>query len=121
MEGCPIHTLFGSFQETAMIDLDDLPETIDECEDASRNLWARPDVRNAIRKAAAMSGMDDTEFIVNVAYQAAMSVIERHEVIHLQPTDHEAFFSALDDEPAPPTEAMLAALRLHRRLVVASD
>lgn len=95
----------------------DTTKMIDERNEARMNFRTKPRIKSAIQKAAALTGVDDSTFTMNAAYQAALATIEAHERTLLQPVDHEAFFAALDAPPAP-TEALRRAFRRHRETVV---
>ena len=73
-------------------------------------------IKQTIQQAAALSGMDDSTFTINAAYQAALATINSHERTALAPVDHAAFFAALDNPPEP-TPALLEAARSHRKRV----
>ena len=87
--------------------------TIEERNEARMNFRTKPRIKRAIQEAAALSGVDDSIFTMNAAYQAALATIAAHERTRLEPVDHAAFFAALDAPPAP-TEALRAAFRRHR-------
>lgn len=95
----------------------DSTRQIDERNEARMNFRTKPRIKSAIQQAAALSGVDDSVFTMNAAYQAALATIAAHERTVLQPVDHEAFFAALDAPPAP-TEALKAAFRRHRETIV---
>jgi uncharacterized protein (DUF1778 family) len=80
------------------------------------NFRTKPHIKRAIQKAAALSGLDDSAFVTNVAYQAALETIERHERLALSAADAEAFFAALDN-PRPPTEALRSLMERHHSAV----
>jgi uncharacterized protein (DUF1778 family) len=82
----------------------DETKLIDERSDARMNFRTKPRIKAVIQKAAALSGVDDSVFTMNAAYQAAMATIAAHEHTLLQPVDHEVFFAALDAPPAPTDE-----------------
>jgi uncharacterized protein (DUF1778 family) len=94
-------------------------DAIDERNEARMNFRTKPRIKSAIQKAAALSGVDDSVFTMNAAYQAAMATISAHELTLLQPVDRETFFAALD-APSAPTEALRAAFRQHRRTVLST-
>lgn len=94
----------------------DVTNTIEERNDARMNFRTKPRIKRAIQQAAALTGVDDSVFTMNAAYQAAMATIAAHEHTTLQAVDHKAFFGALDAPPAP-TEALSAAFRRHRKTV----
>ena len=89
----------------------------DERNDARMHFRTRPRIKQAIRRAASLSGMDDSSFVINAAYQAALETIATHERTVLSTEDHAAFFAALDDPPKP-TEALREAARRSRARTV---
>ncbi len=99
-----------------MFSFHDSTRQIDERNEARMNFRTKPRIKSAIQQAAALSGVDDSVFTMNAAYQAALATIAAHESTVLQPVDHAAFFAALDTAPAP-TEALKAAFLRHRKTV----
>jgi uncharacterized protein (DUF1778 family) len=85
--------------------------------EARMNFRTKARVKEAIQKAAALSGVDDTTFTMSAAYREAMNVIEAHERTLLTAADHNAFFAALDTPPAP-TGALRKAFERHGKIVV---
>lgn len=81
------------------------------------NFRTKPRIKEAIQRAAALSGLDDSAFTLNAAYQAAQVVICAHDSTELQSVDHAAFFTALE-QPREVTPALKAALERHGRTVV---
>jgi len=77
---------------------------------------AKPHIKRAIQRAAALSGVDDSVFTMTAAYDAALDTIARHERMVLQPEDCEVFFAALDNPPKPNAK-LRAAFERHDRLV----
>lgn len=100
-----------------MLGFDDETKEIDEPSSARMNFRTKPRIKQAIRRAAALAGVDDSVFTMNAAYKAAMETIEAHERTQLAPVDHGAFFKALDSPPEP-TKALRAAFAQHKRRVV---
>jgi uncharacterized protein (DUF1778 family) len=100
-----------------MLGFHDTTRAIDERNEARMNFRTKPRIKTAIQQAAALSGVDDSVFTMNAAYQAALTTIAAHERTVLSPVDHEAFFAALD-APAAPTDALSAAFRRHSDTVV---
>ena len=80
------------------------------------NFRTKPRIKAAIQRAAALTGLDDSAFTMQAAYQAARAVISSHELTELQEIDHAAFFAALD-QPAPATPAVKAAFQRHQSTV----
>ena len=90
-------------------------QVTDERNSERMNFRTKPGIKRAIQRAAALSGMDDSTFTMNAAYQAAVATIDSHERTRLHPEDVAAFFDALDNPP-PPTAELLAAAARHREL-----
>jgi uncharacterized protein (DUF1778 family) len=95
-----------------MLSFYDATRAIDERNEARMNFRTKPHIKATIQQAAALSGVDDSVFTMNAAYQAALATIAAHERTVLQPVDHEVFFTALD-APAAPTDALRAAIHRH--------
>lgn len=96
-----------------MRSFEDAAAAIDEPNDARMNFRTKTRIKNAIHRAAVLSGVDDSAFTINAAYRAALETIAAHERTHLSPDDHAAFFAALDAPPEP-TEALKDALARYR-------
>jgi uncharacterized protein (DUF1778 family) len=92
---------------------------IDEPSSERMNFRVKPRIKRAIQRAAALSGVDDSVFTMNAAYQSALETIAAHEHTTLQPVDHAAFFAALDHPPAP-NEKLAAAFKRHRKTVTST-
>ena len=95
---------------------EDHVSALDERSTERMNFRTKPHVKQTIQRAAALAGMDDSQFTMNAAYQSARETIEAHERTVLAPIDHAAFFAAMDEPPAP-TDALRAAFARHRRTV----
>ncbi|WP_026289281.1 DUF1778 domain-containing protein [Thioalkalivibrio sp. ALMg11] len=93
------------------------PNEGDERNDARMHFRTRPRIKQAIHRAASLAGMDDSSFVINAAYHAALATIATHERTVLSAEDHAAFFAALD-EPPEPTEALREAARRSRARTV---
>ncbi|WP_019832390.1 type II toxin-antitoxin system TacA family antitoxin [Sphingomonas sp. PR090111-T3T-6A] len=89
---------------------------IDERSTERMSFRTKRRIKETIQKAAALSGVDDSSFTMNAAYKAAMETIAAHEHTMLAPIDHQAFFAALDREPAP-TERLRAAFARHKQTI----
>jgi uncharacterized protein (DUF1778 family) len=100
-----------------MLAFKDITVEIDEPNDARMGFRTKPRIKTAIQRAAALSGVDDSAFTINAAYQSAMTTIAAHERTLLQPIDHAAFFAALDNPPEP-AESLKAAFKRHIETVV---
>lgn len=91
-----------------MLGFHDQLSEIDERSTERMNFRTKPRIKEAIQRAAALSGVDDSVFTMNAAYKSALETIAAHERTALQPVDHAAFFAALDAPPEP-TERLRAA------------
>lgn len=96
---------------------EDTTGSIDERNEVRMNFRTKPRIKSTIQQAAALSGVDDSVFTMNAAYQAALETIAAHERTVLQPVDHAAFFAALDTPPAP-SETLRTAFRRYDETVV---
>lgn len=85
---------------------------IDEPSSERMSFRTKPAIKEAIRRAAALSGVDATAFTMNAAYRAAIEAISGRERTMLEPSDHETFFAAFD-RPAEPGEKLRAAFARH--------
>lgn len=95
----------------------DQTQAIDERNEVRMHFRTKPRIKSAIQTAAALSGLDDSVFTMNAAYQAAQATIAAHERTLLQPLDHTAFFAALEQAP-PASAALQAAFERHRNTVL---
>lgn len=89
----------------------------DDRNSARINLRTRPHIKQLIRRAAELSGVDDTAFIVQAAYDSALRTIERHERIVLRGEDAAAVLDAID-KPPEPTEALKRAFERYSANVI---
>lgn len=81
------------------------------------NFRTKPHIKQAIRQAAALSGVDDSVFTMSAAYASALETIAAHERTLLQPVDHAALFAALDTPPAP-SPALREAYARHQARII---
>lgn len=100
-----------------MLAFKDETTLIDERNTERMNFRTKPRIKKTIQQAAALSGVDDSVFVMNAAYQSAMQTIAAHERTVLQPVDHAVFFAALDDPPEA-TDRLKAAFERHRTTIV---
>ena len=98
-----------------MVSRHDIGAIDERCTDRM-SFRTKPRIKETIRKAAALSGLDVSAFTMNAAYRAAVATIAADEHTLLQPIDHEAFFRALDREPAP-TGKLRAAFARHKKTI----
>lgn len=90
---------------------------VDERNGEPMNFRIKPRIEKIIQQAAALSGVDDTTFTMNAAYQAAIETIAAHERTLLQPVDHAAFFAALA-KPLEATDRLKVAFERHQKTIV---
>ena len=95
-----------------MLGFRDQVNDVDERSSERMNFRTKPRIKEAIQRAAALAGVDDSVFTMNAAYQSALETIAAHERTVLQPVDHAAFFAALDTPPVP-TVKLRAAFARH--------
>lgn len=91
----------------------------DERSSERMNFRTKPRIKRVIQQAAALTGVDDSTFTLNAAYRAALDTIAAHERTVLSPADHAAFFTALDQPPAP-TPRLVAAAKRHGRSILSA-
>lgn len=84
------------------------------------NFRTKPHIKQMIQRAAALSGVDDSVFTMNAAYQTALATIAAHERTVLLPVDHATFFDALDT-PQQPTRSCAIRLTTIGRTFCRSD
>ena len=99
-----------------MLSFQDTVNTVDERSSERMNFRTKPRIKQAIQRAAALTGVDDSVFTINAAYRSAMETIAALERTVVQPVDHQALFAALDDAPAP-TERLRTAFARHRETI----
>jgi len=92
------------------------PEAVDERSIARMNFRTKPHIKQAIQRAAAWSGIDDSAFVINAAYKAALETIESHERMVVSQRDFNRILDAIEN-PAPPSEKLRNAFARHRETV----
>ena len=93
-----------------------VPSTAREAEQKASermNFRTKPHIKQAIQRAAALSGVDDSVFTMSAAYASALATIAAHERTMLEPIDHATVFAALD-QPAAPSARLRDAIARHR-------
>lgn len=100
-----------------MLEFDDETAAVDGKRSERMNFRTKPHVKESIRRAAALAGVDESAFAMSAAYREALETIALHERTQLEASDHAAFFTALDN-PGEPTDALRAALQRHQRTVI---
>ncbi|KND16661.1 hypothetical protein ADZ37_21665 [Pannonibacter phragmitetus] len=96
---------------------DDTTKDIDGRASERMNFRTKPHIKQAIQRAAALSGVDDSVFTMSAAYQSALATIAAHERTMLEPVDHAAFFEALD-MPQQPSAKLKDAFARHKSRVL---
>lgn len=102
-----------------MLPFEDEAGKVEERSSERMNFRIKPRIKAAIQRAAALAGVDDSVFTMNAAYKSAVETIAAHERTTLQPVDHAAFFSALDNPPEP-TDKLRAAFDRHKATVTST-
>jgi uncharacterized protein (DUF1778 family) len=102
-----------------MLGFHDRTALVEERSTERMNFRTKPRIKEAIQRAAALSGVDDSVFTMNAAYKSAMETIAAHERTVLQTVDHDAFFTALDNPPAP-SEKLRAAFIRHQETIASN-
>jgi uncharacterized protein (DUF1778 family) len=74
--------------------------------DARMELKTTGDTKDLLAKAAAMSGVDMSAFVLGAAVDKARNVISEHSVIALSLEGQRRFAELLANPPKGPTEAM---------------
>lgn len=103
-----------------MIQMYDYAETLHERKSQRKELRLKPTVENAIRRAAASLGMDESTFISSAAYKVAQEV-EASQFVTVLPEEQFKAFAAAVDAPAKENEALTALLIQSQSLLADSD
>ena len=101
-----------------MLVFHDETQNINERNTERMHFRTKPRIKRTIQQAAALSGVDDSVFTMNAAYQSALQTIAAHERTVLQPVDHAAFFAVLDNPPVA-NERLKAAFERHGKTIIA--
>ncbi len=99
-----------------MLNFRDLAGAIDEPKTARMEQRTKPHVKEQIRQAAALLGVDETTFVTSAALERARLTIADHGRTVLSADDRDAILAALDATPEP-TDALREAVVLHRQRV----
>ena len=87
-------------------------DAIDEPKTTRMEQRTKPHVKDKIRHAAALLGVDETTFVTAAALERAQATIAEHERTVLSADDRDAILAALD-APVEPTDALRRAMALH--------
>ena len=100
---------------------EDTTAAVDEPKSARLEARTQPSVKDAIHRAATLSGVDVSSFVVSAAYKAAQTTLESHGITRIvSAADRQAFFDALTDPPKP-TQRLANAFELRRKLIANAD
>ncbi len=83
-------------------------------------LRMRPEVKNMLNRAAALSGLSATAIATRAIEAAAREEIERHETMRLNAQESRRFAEVLFDPPRP-NAALQRARDSHRELIAPSE
>ena len=96
---------------------EDATVPVNEPKSARIGACTQPSVKKTINRAATLTGVDVSSFVMNAAYNAAQSTIEALGITVIESeADREAFFNALDNPPKP-TEFLREAFIHHKTLI----
>ena len=93
-----------------------MPSTNSQSQERSERLEARitQAQKTLFKKAAELQGRTLSDFIVQAASEAAIRVVQEHQVITLTAQEQEVFVEALLYPPAPGPRLRSAARRYHK-------
>lgn len=87
-------------------------DAIDEPKTTRMEQRTKPHVKDQIRRAAALLGVDETTFVTAAALERAQATIAEHERTVLSADDRDAILAALS-APGEPTDALRHAMALY--------
>lgn len=100
---------------------EDTTAAVDEPKSARLEARTQPSVKDTINRAATLTGVDVSSFVVSAAYRAAQSTIEAHKLTVIESeADRKAFFDALDNPPKP-AKRLVEAFALRKKLIANAD
>lgn len=100
-----------------MFAFEDSTASLDEPKSARLEARTQPSVKDLIGRAAALSGVEVSAFVISAAYKAALETIEAHKLTVLESeADKAAFFAALENPP-PPSKRLSEAFSLREKLI----
>ena len=74
------------------------------------------DIKKHLMRAATISGVTLGDFVIANAVQAAVNVIQSHQLLELSGRDYEMLMEALDNAPKP-NSALLGAARDYKQAI----
>jgi len=83
-------------------------------ESARLSCRIRPDIKQRAEAAAQLLGQSMTDFTEAALSEKAQAVFAQHERIVLSERDFEAFVAAIQGEPEPPSQKLLAAVAQYK-------
>lgn len=95
---------------------DDAAGAMNERSTVRMNFRTKPHIKQAIQQAAAWCGVDDSVFVMNAAYKAALETIQTHERTILSRKDYESILNAFEN-PGPPSDALREAFARHDQMI----
>lgn len=78
------------------------------------SIRATPDVQRLLEKAAALSKLTVTEFLLQAACKEAEKVLEQNDTMEFNNNQRDWFLALLDSPPQAPEKLKAAALRQRR-------
>ncbi|MDE0523602.1 MAG: DUF1778 domain-containing protein [Boseongicola sp.] len=104
-----------------MLVFEDSTAAVDEPKSARLEARTWPSVKDAISRAATLSGVEVSSFVVSAAYNAAHTTIKAHKMTILESeADRAAFFGALENPPKP-NDRLKNAFALREKLIANAD
>ena len=104
-----------------MLAFEDSTVAVDEPKSARLDARTQPSVKDAISRAATLSGVEVSSFVVSAAYNAAQTTIKAHKMTVLESeANRVAFFGALENPPKP-NERLKQAFALCKKLIAHAD
>jgi uncharacterized protein (DUF1778 family) len=91
-------------------------ERVREDSDARLEMRVPPEQKKFFRRAAALRGVTLTDFAIDTLQEAALRVLEEHNLLRLAIEDQQVFVDALMDPP-PPNDALVRAAKRYGRMV----
>lgn len=85
--------------------------------DARLNFRLRPEIKDRIEKAAAVSGQSITDFAVAALSETADEILESYRMAKLSDRDRDIFLAVLDRADKPNANLKRAA-KTHKRLII---